>query len=108
MAVEHVQPARITFSDEPRKLYLGRIPKGTPDSLIETLLKTCCENMPAAQGSGTTFKSWKRTVDGSGEPRAFGFAEFDSVEGVFSILKLLNNAAMTFNNSTSRLLVNTD
>lgn len=64
---------------------------------MERLLKCC-----------GTLKSWKRSKDASGEPKAFGFAEFDSLEAVFAVMKLLNNTAMSAEGSTSRLLVNTD
>ncbi len=35
--------------------------------------------------------SWKRSTDASGELKAFGFVEFESVEAVFACLKILNN-----------------
>ena len=105
IAEEHIQPARLSFSDEPRKVYIGRIPKNTPDALIENLLRICCGN--PAKGNGT-LKVWKRSQDGAGNPKAFGIAEFDSLEVVFVVHRLLNNSPMTFEGSTSRLLVNLD
>ena len=57
---------------------------------------------------GTTLKSWKRSKDASNEPKAFGYAELDTLEGAFAILKFLDNVAMTCGPSTSRLLVKAD
>lgn len=88
---------KLSFNDEPRKLYIGRLPKGTTDEYFERLLKSCGE-----------LKAWKRSKDASGEPKAFGYAEFDSLEAVFAVLKLLNNAAVTADKSTSRILVKAD
>lgn len=102
---EHLMPARLSFTDEPRKVYVGRLPKGAPDSLVETILKTCCGDLSYGNG---TLKSWKRTFDASGVPKAFGYAEFDSLEVVYVVHRLLNNAAMTFESFSSRLLVNFD
>ena len=73
------------------------MPKGTSDDLVEKLLRLCGD-----------LKSWKRSKDASGEPKAFGFAEFDNLEAVFAVLKLLNNAALTVDGVTSRLLVKAD
>jgi RNA-binding protein 25 len=97
VAEDLIQPVRLSFSDEIRKLYIGRLPKGTTEDLIEKLLK-CCGDL----------KGWKRSKDASGEPKAFGFAEFDNLEAVFAALKLLNNAALTVDGITSRLLVKAD
>ncbi len=82
LADEHLLPARLSFTDEPRKVYVGRIPKGAPDSLMETLLKTCCGDISLGNG---TLKSWKRSFDAAGVPKAFGFAEFDSLEVVYVV-----------------------
>ncbi len=76
---------------------MGRLPKGTTDDHIEKLLRLCGD-----------LKSWKRSKDASGEPKAFGFAEFDNLEAVFAVLKLLNNAPLTVDGVTSRLLVKAD
>lgn len=92
-----IQPVKLSFTEEPRKLYIGRLPKGTTDELVEGLLRYCGD-----------LKSWKRSKDASGEPKAFGFAEFDNLEAVFAVLKLLNNAALTVDGVTSRLLVKAD
>ncbi len=97
IAEDLIQPVKLSFTDEPRKLYLGRLPKGTTDDHIEKLLRQCGD-----------LKSWKRSKDASGEPKAFGFAEFDNLEAVFAVLKLLNNAALTVDGVTSRLLVKAD
>ena len=90
-------PSSKILSDEPKKLYVGRLPKSASDDYIERLLRVCGD-----------LKSWKRSRDASGEPRAFGFAEFDSLEAVFTVLKLLNNAALTVDSTTSRILVKSD
>ena len=90
-------PSAKFLSDEPKKLYVGRLPKGATDDYIERLLRVCGD-----------LKSWKRSRDASGEPRAFGFAEFDSLEAVFTVLKLVNNAAITVDSTTSRILVKSD
>jgi RNA recognition motif-containing protein len=97
VAEDLIQPVKLSFTDEPRKLYVGRLPKGTTDDHIEKLLRLCGD-----------LKSWKRSKDASGEPKAFGFAEFDNLEAVFAVLKLLNNAALTIDSVTSRLLVKAD
>lgn len=47
---------------------------------MERLFK-CCGNV----------LSWKRSTDASGDPKAFGFVEFESVEAVFACMKILNN-----------------
>jgi RNA recognition motif-containing protein len=97
VAEDLIQPVKLSFTEEPRKLYIGRLPKGTSDELVERLLRYCGD-----------LKSWKRSKDASGEPKAFGFAEFDNLEAVFAVLKLLNNAALTVDGVTSRLLVKAD
>ena len=76
--------------EEHRKLYVGKIPKGVTDEFLERLFR-CCGNL----------MSWKRSTDASGEPRAFGFVEFDSIEAIFTSLKILNNLPLL----DSRLLV---
>jgi hypothetical protein len=95
--VDLLIPSSKILSDEPKKLYVGRLPKSASDDYIERLLRVCGD-----------LKSWKRSRDASGEPRAFGFAEFDSLEAVFTVLKLLNNAALTVDSTTSRILVKSD
>lgn len=89
--------AKLLNSDEPKKLYVGRLPKGASDDYIERLLRLCGD-----------LKSWKRSKDASGDPRAFGFAEFDTLDSVFTALKLLNNAPLTVDSTTSRVLVKSD
>jgi len=71
-------------------LYIGKLPKGISDEFVERLLK-CCGNLV----------SWKRSTDGSGEPKAFGFVEFESIEPVFACLKIVNNLPLF----DSRLIV---
>ena len=90
-------PAKLSFTDEPRKLYIGRLPKGATDDYMERLLRACGE-----------LKSWKRSRDASGDPKAFGYAEFDNLEAVFIVLKFLNNATLTADGVTSRILVKAD
>jgi hypothetical protein len=90
-------PSAKFLTDEPKKLYVGRLPKGATDDYIERLLRVCGD-----------LKSWKRSRDASGDPKAFGFAEFDSLEAVFTVLKLLNNAPITVESTTSRILVKSD
>jgi RNA recognition motif-containing protein len=48
--------------------------------------------------------SWKRSTDANGEPKAFGFAEFENVEAIFASLKILNNLPIL----ETRLLVKAD
>ncbi len=95
VAEELLQPNKFSLAslDERRKLYVGKIPKGISDELMERLLR-CCGNMVL----------WKRSTDASGEPKAFGFAEYDSIEGIFAALKILNNLPLLEN----RLLVKAD
>ena len=97
VAEDMLQPSRLSFTDEPRKLYIGRIPKGATDDYMEKLLR-CCGDL----------KSWKRSRDASGDPKAFGFAEFDNLEAVFAVLKFLNNTCITADGTTSRILVKCD
>lgn len=49
-------------------------------------------------------KSWKRSTDASGEPKAFGFAEYESIQSVFACQKILNNLPLF----DSRVLVKAD
>ena len=42
------------------------------------------------------------------ESPRLGYAEYNSLEAVFAVLKLLNNAALTVEGTTSRLLVKSD
>ena len=74
-------------------MYVGKIPKGISDDFMERLLRSC--------GS---LKTWKRPTDASGEPKAFGFAEYDSIEPIFACLKILNNLPLY----ESRLIVKAD
>jgi RNA recognition motif-containing protein len=97
IAEDLIQPAKLSFTDEPRKLYIGRLPKGVSDDFMEKLLNCCGE-----------LKSWKRSRDASNEPKPFGYAEYDNLEAVFAVMKLLNNAAITADNTTSRMLVRAD
>lgn len=60
---------------------------------MERLL-SCCGNVI----------SWKRSTDANGEPKAFGFAEYETIEAVFSCLKIINNLPI----NDSRLLVKAD
>lgn len=47
-------------------MFVGKIPTGVTDDLIERLLKAC--------GS---LVMWKRSTAANGEPKSFGFAEFE-------------------------------
>jgi RNA recognition motif-containing protein len=45
LAEELIQPAKLSFSDEPRKLYVGRIPKGASDEFIERIFRLCISTL---------------------------------------------------------------
>ncbi|CAG8528735.1 4327_t:CDS:2 [Diversispora eburnea] len=59
-------------------LFIGGISPGVTDDWMEKILKTC--------GS---LKSWKRVKDQSGNPKAFGFAEYSDADSVLRALRVL-------------------
>jgi|LauGreDrversion4_2_1035121.scaffolds.fasta_scaffold187746_4 RNA-binding protein 25 len=105
VAEDLLRPSKLSFTDEPRKLYIGRLPTGLSDEMVERVLR-CCGDL----------KSWKRSRDASGEPKGFGYAEYDNYEAVYTVIKLMNNRTVTalgkngleVPGGTSRLLVKAD
>jgi RNA recognition motif-containing protein len=81
-AEELLAPTKISLAsnEESKKVFVGKIPKGVSDDFMERLLRCC--------GPVT---SWKRSTDASGEPKAFGFGEFENIESVFACQKIINN-----------------
>lgn len=65
---------------------MGKIPKGVTDDFMERLFR-CCGSLV----------SWKRPTDASGEPKQFGFVEFDNIESTFACLKIINNLPLMEN-----------
>lgn len=80
VAEDLLKPSTTLNVEENRKLYIGKIPKNVSDDFIERLLRCCGPIL-----------SWKRSTDASGEPKAFGFVEFENIESVFACLKIINN-----------------
>ena len=90
VAEDLLRPSANLNIEEHRKLYIGKIPKGVTDDFMERLFRCC-----------GILKSWKRSTDAAGEPKAFGFVEFENVESVFACLKIINNLPLM----ESRLMV---
>ncbi|KAG0186161.1 hypothetical protein DFQ28_008246 [Apophysomyces sp. BC1034] len=61
-------------------LFVGAIPAGIPDAWIEKLLK--------ATGK---LRNWKRVKDQSGNPKGFGFAEYEDPDSVLRALLVLSS-----------------
>ena len=89
-ALDLLKPTQEKDLEEQKKVYVGKIPKGVSDTFMERLLKICG---PVA--------SWKRSTDANGEPRGFGFCEYEEVESMLVCLKVMNN----LNLFDSRLIV---
>eukprot|EP00347_Sterkiella_histriomuscorum_P022680 403337558 len=80
IAEQYLKPIPTLNMEENRKLYVGKIPKNVTDDFMERLFRCCGQLI-----------SWKRSTDASGEPKAFGFVEFENIESVFACLKIINN-----------------
>ena len=62
-------------------LYVGKIAASVEEDAMRALLEAC-----------GAVKSWKRMTDPStGQPKGFGFCEYEEIEGVLCALRLLNN-----------------
>ncbi|ORY93634.1 hypothetical protein BCR43DRAFT_478816 [Syncephalastrum racemosum] len=59
-------------------VFVGAIAPGIDDAWLEKLLKAC-----------GTLVNWKRTKDPSGNPKGFGFAEYEDADSVLRALKVL-------------------
>lgn len=70
-----------------KKLYIGKIPGDVKDNLIERLLKAC-----------GPIDSWKRAIDAGGNPKSFGYVEYDDIEGAVVCFKTLNGLKVGSNN----------
>lgn len=59
-------------------LFIGSIPSSVSDATLESILR-CCGSL----------RRWKRIVEPNGSKKAFGFAEFDTAEGILRALRLI-------------------
>ena len=67
-------------SEKRTTVYVGKIPAGVGDDLVRRLLEVC-----------GAIKSWKRVMDPeSGQPKRFGFCEFEDAEGVLRAMRVLD------------------
>ncbi|KAF7732272.1 hypothetical protein EC973_005167 [Apophysomyces ossiformis] len=73
-----------TSTEKLTTLFVGAIPAGIPDSWIEKLLK--------ATGK---LRNWKRVKDQSGNPKGFGFAEYEDPDSVLRALLVLSSETET-------------
>ncbi|CDW73846.1 UNKNOWN [Stylonychia lemnae] len=90
VAEDLLKPTNTINIEENRKLYIGKIPKNVSDDFLERLFRCCGQLL-----------SWKRSTDANGEPKAFGFVEYENIESVFACLKIINNLPLL----ESRLMV---
>ncbi|CAG8462042.1 2196_t:CDS:10 [Paraglomus occultum] len=65
-------------SEKLTTLFIGGISTGVTDEWMEKVLKTC-----------GALKAWKRVKDQSGNPKAFGFAEYANADSVLRALRVL-------------------
>jgi len=82
-----LKPAPAARAEESTKVYVGRIPINTSDDFMERLLKVCGPVL-----------SWRRMTDGKGEPKGFGFCEFETVESMLACMRVMNNMPLFGNN----------
>jgi len=68
------------FIEESKKAWVGKISLDVPDSLIERVLKVC-----------GPIESWKRSTDGKGNLKGFGFCYYQDIQGVYYCYTLLND-----------------
>ncbi|KAJ1645745.1 hypothetical protein IWQ61_010281 [Dispira simplex] len=71
-------------------LYVGGIAEGITNETMEDLLRACGR-----------IKSWKRTADQYGKPKAFGFCEYFDEQGTLRALWLLGGHPKPGENTTS-------
>ena len=88
-----LKPQKEKITEVYKKLYIGKIPNDMKDNLIERLLKWC--------GS---IESWKRAIDTNGNPKAFGYCEFEDIESAIVCFKTMNGLQVGDNS----LVVNAD
>lgn len=74
-----IKPQKEKVTEVYKKLYIGKIPSDVKDNIIERLLKAC---------GGV--ESWKRAIDAEGNPKSFGYCEFEDVESAVVCLKVMN------------------
>jgi len=70
----------VNIVEESKKVWVGKIPLDVPDSLIERVLKTC-----------GPVESWKRSADGKGNLKGFGFCYYEDIKSVYLCYTLLND-----------------
>lgn len=75
-----LKPQKEKITEVYKKLYIGKIPLDMKDNLVERLLK-CCGSI----------ESWKRAIDTNGNPKAFGYCEFEDIESAVVCLKTMND-----------------
>lgn len=74
-----IKPQKEKVTEVYKKLYIGKIPSDFKDNIIERLLKAC---------GGV--ESWKRAIDAEGNPKNFGYCEFEDVESAVVCFKVMN------------------
>ncbi|KAJ1987829.1 hypothetical protein H4R33_002694 [Dimargaris cristalligena] len=73
-------PSTALVVERSTTLYIGSISEGISDNWVERLLVAC-----------GPLKSWKRTADQNGNPKGFGFAEYENAESTLRALRVLGN-----------------
>lgn len=92
----------------PSTAYIGNIAPGITDETLEHILQALTTSTSTSNGNGNKkasilsskrvtlpgLKRWKRVQGADGQPRPFGFAEFENAQGVARAVRLLNGFSL--------------